>query len=73
MQRSLGGKPHRSDRSQSPQVNSGGRRSAATAFANLAKTSWIAVRMAVLLDEQSIGHEEPRRFDKYQFGVQTLP
>jgi len=73
MQRSLGGRPHRSDRSQSPQVNSRGCRSATTALANLAKTSWIAIRMAVLLDNQFIGHKEPRRFDKYQFGVQTLP
>jgi hypothetical protein len=51
MQRSLGGRPHRSDRSQSPQVNSGRRRSAATVLANLAKTSSIAVRMAVLLNK----------------------
>ena len=54
MQRSLGGRPQRSDRSQSPQVNSGGRRSATTVLANLAKTSWIAVRMAVLPDKQDL-------------------
>ena len=54
MQRSLGGRPQRSDRSQSPQVNSDGRRSATTVLASLAKTSWIAVRMAVLLDKQDL-------------------
>src|SRR5580692_847354 len=59
MQRSLGGRPQRSDRSQSPQVNSGGRRSAATVFANLAKTSRIAVRMAVLLRKRFVGQRSP--------------
>jgi hypothetical protein len=72
MQWSLGGRPHRSDRSQSPQVNSG-RRSAATVLANLAKTYRIAVRMAVLLHSQLIGHEEPCHFDKYQIGAQSSP
>jgi hypothetical protein len=38
MQRSLGGRLHRFDRSQSPQTKSDRRRSAATALANLAKT-----------------------------------
>jgi hypothetical protein len=73
MQWSLGGWPHRSDRSQSPQVKSGRRRSAATVLANLAKTPWNAVHMAVLLRGQLIGREEPRRFDKYQFGAQPDP
>jgi hypothetical protein len=73
MQRSLGGRPHRSDRSQSPQVNSGGRRSATTVLANLAKSSWIVVHMAVLLDKRFIGHEAPGRFDKNQSEAQSGP
>jgi hypothetical protein len=70
MQRSLGGKPHRSDRSQSP---SGGHRSATTLLANLAKTSWIVARTAVLLDKRFIGHEAPGRFDKNQSEAQSGP
>jgi hypothetical protein len=73
MQWSLGGRPHRSDRSQSAHVKSGRRRSAATVLANLAKTPWNAVRMAVLLRGQIIDREEPRRFDKYQFSAQSGP
>lgn len=67
MQRSLGGRPQRSDRSQSPQVKSGRRRSAATVLANLAKTPWIALRMAILLPSLFIGRTRCGRFDSYQF------
>jgi hypothetical protein len=33
----------------------------------------MAVRMAVLLRNRFVGHDEPKRFDKYQFGAQSTP
>src|SRR4029077_383604 len=73
MQRSLGGRPQRSDRSQSPQVKWGRRRSAATALAKPAKMSWIALLMAVLLAAPFIGHVRSGCLDKDQFGARPSP
>jgi hypothetical protein len=43
MQRSLGGNPHRADRSQSSQIKLDRRRSAAIVLASLLKTPWTAL------------------------------
>ena len=69
MQTSLGGRPHRSDRSQSAQLKSGRRSSATIVCANLAKmpSLRLASRMASSFVPIS-ARRRPRCFDKYQFG-----